>query len=261
MLTVVSRHRRGPFRLLSCTHAHTGHAELAGQIPFWPTTLERISIFEHFGVFDQNDLWDTRIRFPFLAHGLRRLSTHLRDLSASYTVDAKDFFQPWSSLKPGVPTPPSLPRWVHLRWLVLTSRMISEVAFPDEINGLLRGAGLAAESMPALQALELYNATRWDAGVFRYIVVQQTAVVSWTSTWEFKMAAGVKTVWRDVALARTRQGPLMFDEVKMTDYKGGPEGFIHSMLATRELVLHPSSSADMMGDRPIPDPVLRLPAI
>lgn len=240
---------------------HLSHAELAGQIPFWPTTLKRISIFEHFGVFDQNDLWDTRIRFPFLAHGLRRLSTHLQDLSVSFAVDAKDFFQPWASLKPGVPTPPSLPRWEHLRWLTLTSRMIAEVAFPDEVNGLLRGAGLAAMAMPALQAMELYNATQWDAGVFRFLVVENTGVVSWTSTWEFRMAAGVKRVWREVALLRTRQEPLIFDEVRMADYKGGPEGFIHSELATRELVLHPTSSADMMGDRPFPDPVLRLPGM
>lgn len=237
-------------------------SELAGQIPFWPTTLKRISIFEHFGAFDQNDLWDTRIRFPFLAHGLRRLSTHLQDLSVSFAVDAKDFFQPWAGLKPGVPAPvPAQPRWGNLRWLTLTSRMIAEVAFPDEINTLLRAAGLAAASMPALQAMELYNATRWDAGVFRFLVVDNTAIVSWTSTWEFRVAAGVKRVWREVALARTRQEPLIFDEVRMADYKGGPEGFIHSELATRELVLHPSSSADMMGDRPFPDPVLRLPAI
>ncbi|POS79358.1 hypothetical protein DHEL01_v202243 [Diaporthe helianthi] len=238
-------------------------SELAGQIPFWPTTLKRISIFEHFGAFDQNDMWDTRVRFPFLAHGLRRLSTHLQDLSVSFAVDAKDFFQPWAGPKPGFPAPaPAQPRWENLRWLTLTSRMIAEVAFPDEINTLLRAAGLAAAaSMPALQAMELYNATRWDAGVFRFLVVDNTGIVSWTSTWEFRMAAGVRRVWRDVALARTRQEPLIFDEVRMADYKGGPEGFIHSELATRELVLHPSSSADMMGDRPFPDPVLRLPAI
>ncbi|KAH8756665.1 hypothetical protein F5883DRAFT_429327 [Diaporthe sp. PMI_573] len=239
-------------------------SELAGQIPFWPTTLKRISIFEHFGAFDQNDLWDTRIRFPFLAHGIRRFSTHLQDLSVSFAMDAKDFFQPWASLKPGVPAPGpalALPRWENLRWLTLTSRMIAEVAFPDEVNGLLRAAGLAAKAMPALQAMELWNATRWDAGVFRFLVVENTGWVSWTSTWEFRMAAGVKRVWREVALARTRQEPLIFDEVRMADFKGGPEGFIHSELATRELVLHPASSADMMGDRPFPDPVLRLPAI
>lgn len=206
-------------------------------------------------------MWDTRIRFPFLAHGLRRLSTHLQELSASFAVDAKDFFQPWACLKPGVPNPPALPRWEHLRWLTLTSRMVAEVAFPDEVNGLLRAAGLAARDMPALQAMELYNATRWDAGVFRFLVVENTGVVSWTSTWDFRMAAGVKRVWREVAMLRTRQEPLVFDEVKMADYMGGPEGFIHSELATRELVLHPASSADMMGDRPFPDPVLRLPAV
>ncbi|KAG8160957.1 hypothetical protein KVR01_009221 [Diaporthe batatas] len=240
-------------------------SELAGQLPFWPTTLKRISIFEHFGAFDQNDLWDTRIRFPFLAHGLRRLSTHLQDLSVSFAVDAKDFFQPWAAAAcaPAPTAGPSQPcRWEHLRWLTLTSRMIAEVAFPDEINSLLRAAGLAAaSSMPALQAMELYNATRWDAGVFRFLVVDNTAVVSWTSTWEFRVAAAVRRVWREVALARTRREPVVFDEVRMADYKGGPEGFVHSELATRELVLHPSSSGDMMGDRPFPEPVLRLPAI
>lgn len=225
-------------------------------MPFWPTTLKRVSIFEHFGAFDQNDAWDTRIRFPFLAHGLRRLSTNLEELSVSFSADARDFFDPYINIKPGGPL--RKPPWNNLRWLTLTSRFVTEVAFPDEVNSLLRGAGLAAKDMPALQAMELYNASKWDAGVFRYLVVNNTGVISWTSTWEHKVPANVKAVWRQAALQHTRQEPYIFAEVKLPGYEMGPEGFIHSELATRELVLHPVSSADMMEERHIPEPVLRL---
>ncbi|ROV93055.1 hypothetical protein VSDG_07339 [Cytospora chrysosperma] len=230
-------------------------SELASQMPFWPTNLKRVSIFEHFGAFDQNDAWDTRIRFPFLAHGLRRLSYNLEELSVSFSADARDFFDPYINIKPGGPRQP---QWKNLRWLTLTSRFMTEVAFPDEVNNMLRGAGLAAKDMPVLQAMELYSATKWDAGVFRYLVVNNTGIISWTSTWEHKMPLAVKTMWRQVALQHTRQEPYIFDEVKLPGYPMGPEGFIHSELATREMVLHPISSAEMMGERHVPDPVLRL---
>ncbi|KAK7749596.1 hypothetical protein SLS53_000172 [Cytospora paraplurivora] len=232
-------------------------SELASQMPFWPTTLKRVSIFEHFGVFDQNDSWDTRVRFPFLAHGLRRLSYNLEELSVSFSADARNFFDPYINVKPGLRNP----QWEKLRWLTLTSRFMTEVAFPDEINSMLRGAALAAKDMPALQAMELYSATQWDAGVFRYLVVENTGVISWTSTWEHKLPPNVKSAWRQAALQHTRHEPYIFDEVKLPGYQMGPEGFIHSELATRELVLHAVSSADMMGERTIPDPVLRLPSL
>lgn len=106
--------------------------------------------------------------------------------------------------------------------------------------------------------MELYNATRRGAGVFRYLVVNHVGVVSWGSTWEFHVTQAVKNVWRQVALQNTRQEPYLFDEVKFPSYKGGPEGFVHSDLATRELVLHPESSAEMMKGRGFPEPVLRL---
>lgn len=224
-------------------------------MPFWPTTLKRVSIFEHFGAFDLHDAWDTRVRFPFLAHGLRRLSTNLEELSVSFSADARDFFEPYINAKSSMPRNPP---WANLRWLTLTSRFMTEVAFPDEVNNMLRGAGVAARDMPVLQAMEIYSATQWDAGVFRYLVVNNTGVVSWTSTWEHKLPASVKTAWRQASVLHTRQEPYIFDEVKLPGYAMGPEGFIHSELATRELVLHAISSADMMGDRHIPDRVLRL---
>lgn len=56
-------------------------AELASQIPFWPTHLRRISLFTHFGAFDQWMLHgmppgETVPRpetYRFLSHGIRRL--------------------------------------------------------------------------------------------------------------------------------------------------------------------------------------------
>ncbi|KAJ4418650.1 hypothetical protein N0V82_005441 [Gnomoniopsis sp. IMI 355080] len=238
-------------------------SEFAGQIPLWPTHLRRISFFEHFGAFERRDAagvdTDER-RYRFLAQGLRRLSVNLEELSVSFMINAEHFFEPFIKLQPRQQPQPPLPHWPRLRWITLTasSGAMSNHAFPDEINRLLRGAGHAAKNMPQLQSMELYNATWHGAGVFRYLVYNNIGIISWTSTWEFKLGREVKTVWRQVALQHTRQQPIFFDEVKMDEYVGGPEGFIHSDLATREMVLHAVSSRDMMEGRSFPQPVLKL---
>ncbi|CAN8095559.1 unnamed protein product [Discula destructiva] len=243
-------------------------SELASQIPFWPSQLRRVSLFTHFGAFDPNPLdalldadGDTIPRpntYRFLGQGLQRLSTTLEELSVSYMTDAEHFFEPFTKLSPRSKLSPAI-HWPNLQWLTLTSGVISKYAESDEINGLLRGAGMAAQHMPKLQAMELYNATKWHgAGVFRYLVINNTGVVSWTSVFKFKMSREVKTTWRQVARQHTRQEPFVFDEVELQDYSGGPEGFIHAHLATRELVLHAASSKDMMDGRSYPQPVLRL---
>lgn len=239
-------------------------AELASQIPLWPTHLKRISLFEHFGAFDRRDPADPDLphdsRYRFLAQGLRRLSTDLEELSVSFMINADHFFEPFIKLNARQQPQPKLPYWPRLRWITLTasSGAISDHAFPDDVNGLLRGAGHAAKNMPQLQSMELYNATFRGAGVYRYLIVNNTGIISWTSTWEFKLGRDVKTVWRQVALQHTRQHPYFFEEVTMPDYMAGPEGFIHANLATREMVLHAVSSRDMMKDRSFPQPALRL---
>lgn len=178
----------------------------------------------------------------------------------SFMANAEHFFEPFIKLNPRQQPQPKLPHWPRLRWITFTasSGAISGHAFPDEINGLLRGAGLAAKNMPQLQSMELYNATSRGAGVFRYLVFNNTGIISWTSAWEFKLVKEVKSVWRQVALQHTRQQPYFFEEVKMPDYMGGPEGFIHANLATREMVLHTISSRDMMAGRTFPQPALKL---
>lgn len=176
----------------------------------------------------------------------------------SFMANAEHFFEPFIKLNPRQQPQAKLPHWPNLRWITLTSGVIAEYSLSDEINGLLRGAGHAAKNMPQLQSMELYNATWWDAGVFRYLVFNNTGVVSWTSTWDFKLQREVKTVWRQVALQHTRQQPYVFEEVKMADYMSGPEGFIHANLATREMVLHAISSREMMDGRAYPQPALRL---
>lgn len=173
-------------------------------------------------------------------------------------VDAEHFFEPFNKPPPRSKSNTAI-HWPNLHWLTLTSGVISKYSEADTVNDLLHAAGLAAQHMPKLQALELYNASKWHgAGVFRYLVINNTAVVSWTSTFEFKMGREVKTAWRQVARLHTRRNPIIFDEVVKSEYDSDPEGFIHASLATRELVLDPASSADMMNERAFPRPVLKL---
>lgn len=182
---------------------------------------------------------------------------NLEELSASFMIDAEHFFEPFINISPRQPGP--VLQWPNLRWLTLTSGVISSHSDPDDIDKLLRGAGLAALQMPQLQAMELWNATTWHgAGAFRYLIVDKTPCISWTSTFDFKLGRDVKAVWRQVALQHTRQELYVFDEVALPDYKGGPEGFIHEHLTTRALVLHPVSSEDMMETQSLPPPGLKL---
>lgn len=236
--------------------------ELAAQLPFWPASrLKRVSIFEHFGAFEKTGS-ARGFGYEFLARQLRHFSTGLEELSASYVVDARIFFEPFiqTTAQPQPQTTRTrLPQWPNLRWLTLTSHLISADSQPEDISAMLCGAGKAAKNMPQLQAMEIYNANTRDAGVFRYLVVKNTPIISWSSTFDFKLDKAVKAVWRQVALQGTRQEPMIFDEVKTWNYTiTGPEGFLHSDLATREMVLHPVSSTIMMNERPFPEPVLRL---
>lgn len=200
------------------------------------------------------------LTYRFLAQGLRRLSLTLEELSVSYMADAAHFFEPFLKIpRHSKQLAGAELQWPNLRWLSMTSGAISQFSDAHDMNDLLRGVGLAAQHMPQLEALELWNAKpRHGAGVFRYLVVNNTGVISWTSTFEFKMSRVVKTAWRQVARQHTRQEPLVFNEVELSDVSGGPEGFIHAHLATRQLVLHDLSSEEMMKDRSYPPPVLKL---
>lgn len=259
----------------------TSSLDLAGVLHEVPPSIKRLSIYENIDNFseweDDELIEDQEARL--LNHGLRRLSLQLEEFALSNLIDAEDFFRPFSEpdvgirLRPGV----RLPLWKHLRWLTLTSKTITETAdapvpgaenveqdgqdgfMDDAVNDLLHTAGKAAKRMPQLEVMELYSADTLSAGVFCYMVSSGRPSISWRGTWAFRLSEKVKRVWEEVAQLSTGYN-LDITPEHFIDYRG-PAKFIHQNLATRELVLDPTSSQDMLKKQALPEPFLKLPLL
>lgn len=119
---------------------------------------------------------------------LARASRQLQHLSASFAIDAKDFFQPfWPRVLPTNTKPTQDWMWSSLETLALTSLLLFHPTQPHaEINYLLEAASLAVRRMPRLLTLELWNGNGNEHGcIFRYSYESnsRTASLTWKGTW------------------------------------------------------------------------------
>ncbi|CAJ2506830.1 Uu.00g080160.m01.CDS01 [Anthostomella pinea] len=223
--------------------------ESAVHMPFWPATLKKVSIFEHFDAF-RRDPEEVQEKCPQLGRNLYRLSLRLEECYIAKFADAWDFFEPFFGQQPS----PGVRGWDHLCRLSLTSTFIDEREDGESLNALLLAAGRAARYMPQLRLFELWNAESYGAGVFLYSGISELATLTWKSTWEFRMDDGVKARWRDAARKHAGKDLVVEPEELLVNYRG-PMRFIHFKLATRGLILDPTSSTDMMGKAAFPPSV------
>ncbi|KAI1498933.1 hypothetical protein F5X99DRAFT_411531 [Biscogniauxia marginata] len=230
--------------------------ELAGDIPTWPTSLKKINVFQHcetFEEFENGDVaWGSREKCAELGIHIAWRSCQLEELNVCNWIDAQHFFKPFSH-------PQAWSRrhnWENLRHLTLTTCLITENADNGSLNGLLRTAAKAAMRMPVVHSIKIYNTTNGDTGIFQYIVSNAEATVRWASTWSFFLQKSVRASWAQVA-RRYRLALAFQHEELLEDYED-PATFVHSQLVTRALVLHPSSTADLMGDKTYDDPLEKL---
>ncbi|KAJ4326976.1 hypothetical protein N0V84_002589 [Fusarium piperis] len=169
-----------------------------------------------------------------LAKHLRNYGRHLENVSVSFLIDAKDFFQPfWAAGSECTTT------WENLKTLSLTSQILKSCS-RSQVNGLLCAAANAATKMPKLQMLELWNGAEGMASVFRYRVEDTVAEVTWLSTHITKVDQKVINAWTTVAVARGRT------DVRVSTHKLDPEtiisaGTVLRHLYLREQILHPVS--------------------
>ncbi|KAL7939164.1 hypothetical protein V8C35DRAFT_1856 [Trichoderma chlorosporum] len=116
----------------------------------------------------------TRTPNPFVGAALAKRSLEFESLSASFLVEANDFFRAyrreWT--------------WAALRSLTLTSQYLDSKRSPDEINGMLTAAGDAALAMPRLRTMEIWNGGPGHAAVFEYHAEHNEAYIAWYSTWD-----------------------------------------------------------------------------
>lgn len=251
----------------------------ARSIPFWPDSIRRLSLFEHFdpldeeklenedddgfeddnGTDDENEEGDINETEPrtcaALAWTLARRSLQLEELAVSFMADARHFFQPFMEVR--APRQPELPYWPHLKWLALTSSAIHNDIDADRLNHAFLAAARAAKRMPSLKALELFNTCKHCGGVFRYTVVGTKASITWVGTWDFEISESVRRAWREVSRANAGL-ELEVEPSKRVKHEGMFK-FVHNHLETRDLIVHPISSVEMMGKKAdIPPPKLKL---
>ncbi|KAF5020609.1 hypothetical protein F66182_7358 [Fusarium sp. NRRL 66182] len=133
-----------------------------------------------------------RITTPAVGAALAERSLRLESVSVSFLVDAAHFFnarQPhW--------------RWDQLRFLHLTSRLMTPSNGSAEINELLQTAGRCAIRMPKLEVLTLWNGARGEACAFTYR--QQDASLTWRASWDLELKDSVFGAWKKVAYKYSR---------------------------------------------------------
>ncbi|RYP20711.1 hypothetical protein DL765_002661 [Monosporascus sp. GIB2] len=172
-----------------------------------PETLKVLTIFEDFNE-DYNIVhcfnyimreWPhlpelVRTPNPSVGAALASRSLGLERFSASYMVDAKDFFKACES------------NWVwdNLTSLTLTSRLMTLCKpHPLAINKMLVDAGTAALGMPQLRTLVIWNGMKRNACAFRYQVTANSTTLGWCGTWDLELNIDVLNVWRKAALRYT----------------------------------------------------------
>ena len=167
---------------------------------YLPSTLRRFTLFEDFNE-DFNSHYQKsivclgeRVRTPSLCVSavLAKVSTWLEQLSASFLVDAKDFFHVFQSEW----------IWKDLESLALTSKLlniIEDTAKAKNINNMFHAAGVAARNMPKLQIMEIWTGGRGHASIFRYRVTDDFTTLSWHSVWDLQLESRVIKAWEEVA--------------------------------------------------------------
>ncbi|EHK19190.1 uncharacterized protein TRIVIDRAFT_49485 [Trichoderma virens Gv29-8] len=125
---------------------------------------------------------------PFVGAALAKRSVNFESLSASFLVEANDFFRAYKREW----------TWAALRSLTLTSRYLDSKRSSDEINGMLKAAGDAALAMPVLRTMEIWNGGPGYAAVFEYHAEHGEAYIAWHSTWDLVIDAHVIKAWEFV---------------------------------------------------------------
>lgn len=207
-----------------------------------PNTLRRLIIFEdsedYLAEYFRGDspchIEPVRKATPFVGAALAQASLALESLSASFIVDAKDFFeacQPtWT--------------WNNLTSLALTSRLLASTQNGAEIYKLLEDASAAALHMPKLHILEIWTGGKAQACAFRYRATSDFAIIEWQGPWLLS-TANVLDPWRKVAERYSRDNLYLEDSVRSSTYVASHNQAIRELQLVQQ-VAHPLSLFHML---------------
>ncbi|KAL6920986.1 hypothetical protein FSST1_005012 [Fusarium sambucinum] len=148
-----------------------------------PHSVKMVTVFEDFNE-NYLDLFQLgrgsdvqynpeRVRQPSPGVGAAFASSReLEHLSVAFLVDARHFIDACG-----------LRRWDKLKSLTLTSRTMCKDE-PDRTNDLLTVAVHAAQRMPNLETMILWNGSKGEACSFTYFQRDGYASITWRATWE-----------------------------------------------------------------------------
>ncbi|KAM0520150.1 hypothetical protein ACHAPE_003429 [Trichoderma viride] len=177
------------------------------------TGLKNLTVFENFNekyaeTFKTIDNTFKINRTPSTALGrtLSKASLNFESLSASFMVDACDFFNMYDQYSQ---------EWPNLASLVLTSQLLAPQQSLTDIMDMLERAGLAATRMPKLKTMEIWNGREKLAALFKYELLQEqrSAIITWKGTWDLVLQPSVVESWEAVT---TRRGGFRVDVVYET---------------------------------------------
>ncbi|KAI2778459.1 hypothetical protein F4815DRAFT_477741 [Daldinia loculata] len=205
-----------------------------------PQTLKQLTIFED--PFHRNSLMASNrvcaANNPEIAMTLFRESLNLEHLSASFIVDAKDFFQPFW------PSTPAYTNWTwhKLKTIALTSKLLDPYQPSEEVNGLLYVAGIAARNMPALRVMEIWNGFRTSYGCFfRYYDDGSASTITWRGTWELDLEPRVMYCWTETVRKNTGYHDVGFRDMELPiDGTSFPASILRH-LKLKDQIAHPMS--------------------
>ena len=207
-----------------------------------PNQLKRVVLFEDFndeymaifqGVHRALDAEPVRIADGAVGTALAEASLDLEHLSASFIVDARDFFEAIHSTWV----------WSKLLSLVLTSRLLVPGGSLTKISSMLQAAAAAVMKMPRLNTMELWNCGKRMACVFRFqaYLGHSSAAITWRGNWNLMLEPHVIQSWQAVA-ARCGQHELqVVKETLDSDSVIHSHGDAIQSLKLLHQVIHPLS--------------------
>ncbi|KAK7426012.1 hypothetical protein QQZ08_007460 [Neonectria magnoliae] len=157
--------------------------------------LRKLVVFENFNQhypFKHFECDPIRVPNGVVSLKLARASLQLEMLSASFMIDASQFFKQARK---------QFLRWPNLTSLALTSRLLAPDASTTDIDGMLLDAAAAAENMPKLETMEIWNGRKGLAMLFRYQTARdgQSAIITLRGTSKLALRPAVVRVWDAVA--------------------------------------------------------------
>ncbi|KAI1806820.1 hypothetical protein F4811DRAFT_509480 [Daldinia bambusicola] len=205
-----------------------------------PQTLRQLSIFEdpfhHNALMARNQLGSANSLG--IAMALFGKSRNLEHLSASFVVDAKDFFQPfWPSTLTSTSH-----SWDNLETIALTSSLLDPGQSSAEVNDLLYAAGMAARNMPALRVMEIWDGLGTTySGFFRYHSDGYGSTITWRGTWELDLEPRVIQCWTETVRKNTHHLTVGVRDMELPfDGTSFPASVLRH-LKLKERIVHPVS--------------------